>query len=88
MGKMVPAYRYVLEDEISKWQGFRDGLPSMEEKKAFDDLMDMCRTYASAGSNATNPIIFDPMLMSIALFLQKEISNIEKKLNTLTAIKD
>jgi hypothetical protein len=83
MGKTVPSYRYALEDEIAKWRGFRDALPSEEEKKAFDELMDMCRAYATAGSNATNPIIFEPMLMSIALAHQKIINDIEKKLSCL-----
>jgi hypothetical protein len=81
VGKTVPSYRMALEEEIARWKGFRNGLPSEEEQKAFDQLMDMCRAYATASSNATNPIIAEPMLMSIALFLQKEICNLEKKLN-------
>ncbi len=39
----------------------------IEDKAAFDALMDACRNYASAGSNATNPILFEPMVMSILL---------------------
>ena len=85
MGKTVPAYRYALEDEIANWKGFRNGLPSEEEQKAFDNLMDMCRAYATATSAATNSIIVEPLLMSIALFLQTEIKKIEKKLETLSA---
>ena len=85
MGKTVPSYRLALEEEIARWRGFRDALPSEEEQKAFDQLMDMCRAYAMAGGNATNPIIFEPMLMSIALFQQKEVSNLEKKLNAIIA---
>ena len=81
MGKTVPSYRMALEEEVAKWKGFRDALSSEGEQTAFDELMDICRVYATAGSNATNPIIFKPMLMSIALFLQKEISNLEKKLD-------
>jgi hypothetical protein len=32
-----------LECEIDRWKGFREALPSEEEKEAFDELMDMCR---------------------------------------------
>ena len=47
--------------------------------------MDACRNYASAGSNATNPILFEPMIMSIlAQSQQVKISRLEK---TLDAVK-
>jgi hypothetical protein len=42
--------------------------------------MDMCRNLASAGSCATNPIIFEPMVMSILLAQQKKLRNLEQKL--------
>jgi hypothetical protein len=72
-----------LEQEIARWRRFREALASEEEKEAFDALMDMCRANATAGSNATNPIIFEPMIMSIALGLQKSIRRLEKKLEAL-----
>ena len=40
----------------------------------------MCRTYASESSCATNPIVFEPMVMSILLFQQKRIRQLEKEL--------
>ena len=33
MGKTVPSYRMALEFEISGWKGFRNALPSEEEKQ-------------------------------------------------------
>ena len=77
MGKTVESYRMALEDEINRWKGFEKAL-RIEDKKAFDDLMDACRNYASAGSNATNPILFEPMIMSILLSQQVKISRLEK----------
>jgi hypothetical protein len=67
-----------LECEIDRWKGFREALASEEEREAFDELMDMCRNYASAGSCATNPIISEPMLMSIRLSQQRKIRSLEK----------
>jgi hypothetical protein len=79
MGKTVPSYRMVVEWEIDRWNGFRDALPSEEEKEAFDELMDMCGKYASESSScATNPIISEPMLMSILLSQQRKIRSLEK----------
>jgi hypothetical protein len=81
MGKTVPSCRMAVEEEIDRRKGFRNALPSEEEREAFDELMDMCRSYAMAGSNATNPILFEPMAMSILLAQQQKLRNLEHKLN-------
>ena len=81
MGKTVPSYRMALEFEINNWKGFRKTLQSDEEKQAFDWLMDMCRSNGMASQNACNPVIFEPMVMSILLSQQKEFRELEYKLN-------
>ncbi len=80
MGKTVPSYRMALEDEIQRWSDFARALRA-EEKEAFDQIMDACRNLASAAGNATQPILFEPMTMSILLSLQLQVSRLEKKLN-------
>lgn len=80
MGKTVPSYRMALEAEIVRWHGFARALRA-EEKEAFEAIMDSCRSYASAASNATNPIVFEPMAMSIMLHLQMCLMKLEKELN-------
>ncbi len=82
MGKTVESYRMALEDEITQWSGFSKVL-RIEDKEAFDALMDACRSFASAGSNATMPILFEPMVMSILLVQQKKISRLEKALDAV-----
>ena len=81
MGKTVPSYRIALEFEIHRWKGFRNALQNVEEQQAFDEIMDMCRGLASAGSCATNPILFEPMVISILLAQQKKLNELEHKLN-------
>ncbi len=80
MGKTVESYRMALEEEIARWKGFEKAL-RIEDKEAFEALMDACRGFASAGSNATQPILFEPMVMSILLFQQKKLLRLEKELN-------
>jgi len=80
MGKTVPAYRMALEFEIETWKGFRKALTSDEDKQAFEEIMDLCRIFASESSNATKPIIFEPMVMSILLGHQKKIRKLEHRL--------
>jgi hypothetical protein len=82
MGRTVESYRMALEDEMRRWKGFAKAL-STEDKEAFDALMDACRLYASAGSNATQPILFEPMVMSILLFQQKRMHRLEKALDAV-----
>jgi hypothetical protein len=82
MGKSVPSYRMALETEIARWRGFGKAL-RVEEREAFEVVMDACRSYASAGSNATDAIIFEPMAMSILLHLQLKVSRLEKELDEL-----
>jgi len=82
MGRTVESYRMALEDEISRWKGFAKALRT-EDREAFDALMDACRLFASAGSNATQPILFEPMIMSILLFQQKRLQRLEKALDAI-----
>ena len=88
MGKTVPAYRWVLEDEIAAWKDFRKAFPSEEDREAFDELMDMCRSFAMASGNATNPIIFEPMVMSILLGHQKKLRKLEHELGISDQLTD
>ena len=82
MGRTVESYRMALEDEISRWKGFAKTLRT-EDREAFEALMDACRLFASAGSNATQPILFEPMVMSILLFQQKKLHRLEKALDAI-----
>jgi hypothetical protein len=83
MGRTVESYRLALEEEIRRWRGFEKALRS-DDKEAFEALMDACRSYASAGCNATQPILFEPMIISILLSQQKKIIHLEK---TIDAVK-
>ena len=82
MGKTVESYRMALEDEIRRWNGFAKALRSVD-KEAFEELMDASRSFASAGSNATQPVIFEPMILSMLLFQQEKLQKLEKALNAI-----
>ena len=82
MGKTVPSYRMALDEEIGKWKGFTRALRS-EESETFETLIDACRSYASAAGNATRPILFEPMMMSILLYQQLSLQRLQKELNVL-----
>jgi hypothetical protein len=50
------------------------------DREAFEELMDSCRNNAMAAGNATNPIIFEPMVLSILLSQQKRLRKLEQEL--------
>jgi len=75
----VASYRMALDREVQRWSGFARALRK-ENRAAFDQLMDICRNYASAGSNATRPVLFEAMVMSILLDQQKLLNKLENEL--------
>jgi len=80
MGKTVESYRIALDMEIQRWNGFAKALRN-EDREAFEQIMDACRNYASAGSNATRPVMFEPMVISILLYQQRRLIKLEKELD-------
>lgn len=82
MGKTVESYRMAIEEEIQRWKGFANALRT-EDREAFETLMDTCRGYASAGGNAVQPILFEPMLMSMLLSQQVHLQRLQKELDAL-----
>ena len=79
MGKTVESYRVALDREVQLWIGYARAL-RQNDRKVFEQLMDICRNYASASSNATRPVLFEPMIMSIVLHQQKMLNKLEKEL--------
>jgi hypothetical protein len=83
LGKTVPSYRVALEHEIMRWSGFVRALEP-EDRAVFDQLMDICRSYASAASCATRPVLFEAMAMTVLLDQQKTINQLQKKLQAVS----
>ena len=79
MGKTVESYRMALDREVQRWSGFSRALRK-EDRDAFEQLIDVCRNYASAGSNATRPVLFEPMVLSILIDQQKTLNKLKKEL--------
>ena len=82
LGKTVASYRMALDRELQRWSGFAKALRK-EERAAFDRMTDACRNYASAGSNATRPVVFEAMAMSILLQQQKALTRLEKEFDAI-----
>ena len=87
MSQSVNAYRAALEGEIKKWNGYERVLRG-DDKKFFEELMNISRSFALEGSSAEKDVIFQPMVMSIILAQDKRMSRIEEALNRIKPQKD
>jgi len=82
MGRTVPTFRAALEGAMKKWDGYRRAL-RMEEREAFDRMIDACRLHASAGGQATRPEPLETMFMSILLEHQRKLESLEVKVDRI-----
>lgn len=79
MGKTVESYRMALDREVQRWSGFSRALRK-EDRDVFEQLIDVCKNYASAGSNYTGPVLFEPMVLSVLIDQQKTLNMLKKDL--------
>jgi len=82
VGRTVPSYRQALEGEFRHWKGFRKALRG-KDVEAFDEMMKVCRIYASAAGMATRPVLAEAMFMSILLDQEKKLMEIRESLERL-----
>ncbi len=82
MGGTAESFRLALEEEISRWSGFARVLRK-PDREAFEELMGICRAFASENYPDSSPIMFEPMVMSILLFQQEQLQGLEKVLDAL-----
>jgi hypothetical protein len=66
MGRTIRSFRIALAMEEEEWKPFRNALDKSDRKK-FDEMFDISRSYISACSYAVQPIRLYPILMSILL---------------------
>ncbi|MGA3296334.1 MAG: hypothetical protein ABSD41_02680 [Candidatus Bathyarchaeia archaeon] len=83
MGRTIPSWRNVVEDEVEKLKKFRNSL-RLEDKLIFEDLLNQCKLYASAASALASPIKEIPLILSILFAHHKKLTELEKRLNEKT----
>lgn len=82
MGRTIPSWRIVLEDEVEKLKRFRDALRS-DDKLIFEDLLNQCKLYTSAASALASPVKEIPLILSILFAHHKKLVELEKRLDII-----
>ena len=77
MGRTIPSWRIVLDEELTRLARFKQFLRP-EERNVFDDLVAQCRLYASAAGVLASPVKEIPLLMSMIFAQHKRLMELEK----------
>lgn len=82
MGRTIPSWRMLLEEELKRWKRFRDAL-RIDERPIFDDLMDECRRRASAAGAAALPAKAEGMFLSLLFSHHKSLKELCDKIDRI-----
>jgi len=83
MGRTIPSYRIILEEELRRWESFRDAL-RIDERAIFEDLMDECRRHASAAGAACFPVKSEAMSLTILFAHHKTLRELKEKIDRIS----
>jgi hypothetical protein len=82
MGRTVPTFTMVIQQEMESWSKFRRGLRN-EDQEVFDDLFRAARLQLAGSAYAARPIPFESIAMSMLLAQAKTIRILERRLTEL-----
>ncbi len=80
MGRTLPTYRMLLEEELTQWKDYRRALRK-KDQEVFDELLKQARTHSSASGYHVTTNIFEPMVLTMLLEQKKEINRLKKELD-------
>jgi hypothetical protein len=63
MGLSIPSFRQLIEIERLNWSEFKKGLPTKNDKEAFNIIFENAILYTQYLSNANRPIPVEPIMM-------------------------
>jgi hypothetical protein len=82
MGRTIPSWRIVLEEETCRLGRFKQLLRS-EERAVFDDLLNQCKLYATHAECLVSPVKEVPLLLSMIFAQRKRLTELEKRVNDI-----
>jgi hypothetical protein len=77
MGRTVPTFTAVIQQEMDSWSKFRRGL-RREDQEALDDLFRAARLQLAGSAYAARPIPFESIAMSMLLSQHRTILRLEQ----------
>ena len=82
MGRTVPTFTMVIQQELQSWSKFRRGL-RRDDQEAFDDLFRAARLQLASSAYAARPIPFESIAMSMLLAQHRILRSCEELIRRL-----
>ena len=82
MGKTLPPFSSLIEQERRRWMPFKKVLPKADQA-LFDRLFDCAKLQIQAGVMVARPWPFETIVMAIVLEQQKQWERLESLLDEL-----
>jgi hypothetical protein len=79
MGRTIPSWRIVVEQEIAVMSRFKQFL-GPEDRAVFDDLLNQCKLYAPYAGPLASPVREVPLLLSMIFAQHKRLMELEKRI--------
>jgi hypothetical protein len=79
MGRTIPSWRIVVEQELAKMNKFGQFLRA-EDRIIFEDLMNQCKLYASAAGVLASSVKEFPLLLSMLFAHHKKLIELESQM--------
>ncbi len=76
MGRSIPSFRMLIDIERLKLRIFKENLSNKQDKESFNKLFTIPKLYCHSLSNLSQPIIMEPILLSILFQGFKEIDEV------------
>ena len=85
MGRTVPTFTMVIQQEMESWSKFRRGLRK-EDQDALDELFRAARLQLASSAYAARPIPFESIVMSMLVMQQRVIQELREKVMRLERV--
>ncbi|MGB9023984.1 MAG: hypothetical protein WCC94_11205 [Candidatus Bathyarchaeia archaeon] len=79
MGRTIPSWRIVVEQELTKMNKFKQFLRA-EDRIIFEDIMNQCKLYASAAGVLASSVKEFPLLLSMLFAHHKKLIELESQM--------
>ena len=82
MGKTLPPFSSLIEQERRRWMPFKKALPKTDQP-IFDRLFDCAKLHIQAGVMVARPWVFETIVMAMVLEQQKRLEGLQSLLDEL-----
>ena len=78
MGRSITSFRQLFEIDRLNWSDFKKGLPTKNDKVAFDTIFENVTLYTQYLSNANRPVSIEPIMIGALFHNYKKLLKINE----------